>query len=394
MLTFVIPTWNRPSQLRGCIDSIARQIALGNHESDVGIIVQDDCSADTTLNVIKHMQERYPFLRHHHREEHTDYAGSFKEAFGLVSDGWVWTFGDDDVLEDGALEFVLRNLPNFGDVDFIHICEKKRSANTQGMHKGTLLELCNTFGWIECTGFITGNIVRSNVLREASYSQNWRRYAKTAFVQSCALLEVAAHRQSALVDVPLISSQEQDQTQETAVTWMEQNIPGRYLYVVDAIEFMYEEGILTAPVSRTFFRYLVYHLWDRFLTHYINDYVHHGVLHEGVDWSRVQRFATLIDDTEFAKRLIEDIHCAQSIITLHQSMKANLEGLMVELKSVLERRSVEWFPRTYTGGRDEQFHKREPAAPAASPADASGEERGAQGGDVLPAGVRPLPHEQ
>ncbi len=225
-LTFVIPTYNRPEHLERCVTSIASQV-MPEDEGRVKLIILDDCS--DYWDHVAALAAKYPFAEARQRTKHGDYSDAFRDMMlAAPSSEWVWTFGDDDLLQPNALSFMLERLPHHSKQDFLHIAEAKRASGTNNIHSASsLFDLANTFGWIEMTGFITGNITRGHLLAKAAESKHWPKYAKCSFVQSCALLEALRDRPCAFLDIPLITSQEMEQTEETMQNWKEQNIAGR-----------------------------------------------------------------------------------------------------------------------------------------------------------------------
>lgn len=341
-LAFVIPTWRRPEHLKRCVASIARQVVDGV----VVHIVQDGDLPETSL-AVEELRMRWPFVKVSHNE-HSDYAAAFRAMFRAEPEAdWVWTFGDDDLLRPDALKFMMDRLPT-ETADFIHVAEARRASGVNNLYSAdTLLRMVNRFGWIDMTGFITGNITRGPLLAAAAETPRWDKYARTAYVQSCILLEAFRDRPTMFIDIPLIESQDQEQTEETQDSWRTQDIPGRYLKVVDAIELMFEDGILTEKVPPAFFRYLSYHLWDRHLTHFIADYLNQNFVWTYDAWDRLLRFAKLIDDEEYAKQLVVDVEAARGMATLGMFMMRNLEGLREELEQLLKRRHQEVYPYSY-----------------------------------------------
>ena len=121
------------------------------------------------------------------------------------------------------------------------------------------------------TGFITGNIIRTEKLKQAANLPSWDLYAKNAFVQSCSLLEVCCNDNAAFLDYPLIDVQSRDVTEDTISRWGQFKVGLRYHYVDEALMDMRTRGIINT-LQPKFFRYLSYHLWDRFLTQIIDSY--------------------------------------------------------------------------------------------------------------------------
>jgi glycosyltransferase involved in cell wall biosynthesis len=204
-LEFLVPTWNRPKQLEVCIESIASQV---RPDDDVLVTVLDDASDDPDVaKTLDLMCEKYQCVDAISREVHGDYSDAFRAMYRHGADAdWVWTFGDDDLLRPNAMRFVLDELlPGRMDSrDFLHIAEDTRSSGAKAIiGADSLLELCSAFGWIEMTGFITGNLCRGSQFAKIAETPNWKKYAKSAFVQSAAILEALRDRPAAFVDIPL-----------------------------------------------------------------------------------------------------------------------------------------------------------------------------------------------
>lgn len=265
-LTFAVPTWNRADRLRVCVESIASQ-----HVDGVEIIISNHGSDDHTATVCLELMQKYSFVTAAYlvRSEKPDYSDAFKYLFTLPQTEWTWTFGDDDILLPGQLAKILPLLER--DYDFIHVAEKKRSSGTGQLVKADLMSLCNAYGLIDMTGFITGNIVRSAKLKAASELKSWPIYARSAFVQSLAIYEVCHASKAAFLDWPIIDSQDESQTEETCATWTRQDIPTRYFHLIDGLQDMRERGIIK-ECDPAFFRYLSYFLWDRFVQNIISSF--------------------------------------------------------------------------------------------------------------------------
>lgn len=343
LLTFAIPTWKRPKYLEKCVRSIADQVRDGRTQ----ILISEDVDDSETSEMIEKLKSEYGFIRHITHHPRTDYADNFHNLFTNVDGEWTWMMGDDDYLKPGALEFMLGHLKDHSDLQFIHCAEESRASGKNGFGKGSLWTLCNTLGWIEMTGFITGNIVKSQALLEGMKTKWWSRYAKTAFAQSCVLLERLKDEPSAFLDVGLVGSQDKEQTEDCAKRWHAANISGRYLYIADVIELMYEERILTQRVTKAFFRYLNYHMWNRYISFFIYDYLKSGTLMDNEMWSKTMKLATFLEDVDFAKEVMAECEAARGMITLCQYLESNKTGLRQELQNIHDRNSVDHFPYCY-----------------------------------------------
>ena len=265
-LTIAVPTWNRAKNLDTLLSTITGQ-------TDVQVIVQDHGSTDETSEVIKRYEKEYPFVRgvSFPREDHHDYSNAFRNLFLLPETEWTWTIGDDDILLSDAVKTIWPILEK-DNLEFIHVSEASRTRNSGALVKGNLLDLCNAVGWIEMTGFISGNITRTKWLKKAAALETWDQYAKGAFVQSCVLLELLHSENCAFFDLPLIDAHVDDSiTEQTNERWAQFNVPLRYHYIDEQVALLQKKGAFT-KVTPKFFRYLSYHLWDRFLQNIYNSY--------------------------------------------------------------------------------------------------------------------------
>lgn len=339
MLTFVIPTWNRPEALKTCVESITSQIK----DDSVRVIVQDDHSDETPVFDHPAVEVRV------RQDPHADYSNAFRDMFRAAPESeWVWTFGDDDILREGALEFMLPRLAEAQNLDFIHVAERQRASGTNNLYYSpTLINLCGSLGWIEMTGFITGNITRGHLLAKAAETPNWKVYAKSAYVQSCALLELLKDSPCAFYDKYLVDTQDKEMTQTTGERWATMDISTRYLWIVDAIDVMFENGILTDKLPSKFFRYLNVNMWDRFIYFYINDFLDSKALWTEDTWGRVARFARFLDDEDEAKAVMRDVEAARGLATLALYMEANVQGIRTELTSLRDRHVQSVHPYTF-----------------------------------------------
>lgn len=346
-LAFVIPTWNRPKPLERCVESIASQIEPG---MDAKIIVLDDGSDDPGVDaVMDRMQVKYDAIEYRKRDEHGDYARSFRYAFQAAPEAeWVWTFGDDDQLRDNALAFMLNEiLPGMQEVQFFHIAEKGRESGANvKIVADTLYDLCCTFGWIDMTGFLTGNVTRGHWLAKAAETRYWNSYAKSAFVQSCAILEALKDQPAAFLDIPLVRTQDRSEEQKQAgvAQWIAGNTGERYVYVIDAIELMFENGILTKKLPAKFFRYINYHLWDRFIVDYTQCYAGSKALWPDDVWGRVSRFARFLADENLALQIMKDAEETRALATLSLYLQKNQELLHNQLVDLATKHSAAIYP--------------------------------------------------
>lgn len=288
-----------------------------------------------------------PFLRkvRFERHEGSDFQDNFQHCFSQAITPWTWTFGDDDLLLPGSLDLMLDTLRKF-DGDFIRVGEKVRASESPSFKRGTLLELCSTFGWLDMTGFITGNIIRSFRLTSAVSNPHWGKWSKNAFPQSCALLEALHDRKSMFIDLPIIDSQ--DKAEDINQRWEANNTALRYFYVDEALQDMVERGILPKTLDNVFFRYHSYFLWDRLISNMISDYSTFPDKPNIHLWKHIHGLANLLDSDQkkiLRKRIVE----VQQAIENHQYSLDEMAKWSAVLKVLNDQHNQERFGWAYTG---------------------------------------------
>jgi abequosyltransferase len=257
-LVFAIPTWNRAEKLFECVTSIAEQ-------KPDAIYISDNFSDDQTPEVCNILKVKYPFITCIRLPEHVFAEENFKKVVSIAEGDYIWSFGDDDILLPGALDFA-RTLIEHG-LDFYHVAEETRGGNN-GAKRGTLLDLCCTYGFLDVTGFMTGNITRGEKLKAAFATKNWEVYKRSAFPHSLALLEVLAHCEATLIDIPMIRAAQE--CPETVERWKLEQTTARYIFVAEGLMLLRDSGIIPDKLPEIFFRYLNGSLIKRMMNDYLS----------------------------------------------------------------------------------------------------------------------------
>ena len=344
MITFAIPTWNRAQQVEKTVRSIAAQARAG-----IKIVVCDHGSTDGTPEVLSRLAQEFDCLglASLERPPGADFQDNFRYCFRLPQTEWTWTFGDDDLLLPGALDLVLEAIKS--GVEFIHVAEVLRSDNTKTIvRRPSLFELCSDLGWLDMTGYITCNVVKTERLKKAVNSPQWDSYSKNAFPHACALLEALHDAPAMFIDVPLVDCQSHEVTPETAKRWAENQTGTRYFYVDEALEDMVKRGVLKKPIDNVFFRYHSYFLWDRLITCMISQYANHPKDSHPELWQHVERLATFLDGHP-AQILRNRILEVRTAITLHYKALNEYSLRAMALEGLMRGHNIERFGFSYLG---------------------------------------------
>jgi len=124
-LSFCIPTYNRASYLKNCIESI-----LGYAGRDIEIVIQDNASPDHTEQIVRNFSDgRIKYFRNNKN------IGGVWNAMDIINNAngeYIYYLSDDDMLLPGAIErisdFILTYHPNAFKTDLMIFLEKTKKS--------------------------------------------------------------------------------------------------------------------------------------------------------------------------------------------------------------------------------------------------------------------------
>jgi abequosyltransferase len=131
-LTIAFPTYDRAALLDRQLAWLSR--ALAGHERDCEILVSDNASPDDTPSVVerwrKTLSERGTTVRANRNAENVGAIRNIAFCIGAARGRHVWTVGDDDEIEDGALAYVLTQIRQHPDLALLTLNFSSRLVTT------------------------------------------------------------------------------------------------------------------------------------------------------------------------------------------------------------------------------------------------------------------------
>ena len=106
-LSICIPTYNRSGHLLECVQNILS--AAGEYSHQIEIVISDNASTDDTKAKGEELQSKYHFIKYH-RNETNVIDKNFFIAAGLAGGDYLWILGDDDRIEENAIEEVFEKI--------------------------------------------------------------------------------------------------------------------------------------------------------------------------------------------------------------------------------------------------------------------------------------------
>lgn len=179
-LTISVPTYDRPDLLRKTLESIARQITMG--EGTVGIFVADDHPSGKNREVVEAIKQRHPSITidYMHNAQNLGIDENIKNCIVSPQSQFVWLLGEDDIILDGAIDKVMRiilaHAPVFIFANYIYCDDQHRRYTRNAVIDESLGNAVVPFNnFIACNvhvlGFIGGCIINRSAWMATSYEK-------------------------------------------------------------------------------------------------------------------------------------------------------------------------------------------------------------------------------
>jgi glycosyltransferase involved in cell wall biosynthesis len=106
LLSIAIPTYNREACLQLLLESICSQVTE-TQACRLEVMVFDNCSTDQTAQVVERFLPGRSYLAYVRNERNIGADNNFVKAFFAARGQYLWIVGDDELLFDGAIQWVL-----------------------------------------------------------------------------------------------------------------------------------------------------------------------------------------------------------------------------------------------------------------------------------------------
>ena len=120
-LTIGIPTYNGEAYLSECLEGIRAQIN-SNNINRIEVLISDNASIDKTASIVHNFADKnYLQTIYHRNKSNLGFDRNLDLLFKKASGDFVWLLGDDDVLLDGGIDYVLNLIDSHSNLYAIQV---------------------------------------------------------------------------------------------------------------------------------------------------------------------------------------------------------------------------------------------------------------------------------
>ncbi len=107
LLSICIPTYNRASYLKNCLDGIVAQFGEIPVKNLVEIVISDNASEDNTKEIVEKFQRDFTNIKYFKNETNLGLDENIIQSVVKASGKYCWNIGDDDLIQNGTLKFIV-----------------------------------------------------------------------------------------------------------------------------------------------------------------------------------------------------------------------------------------------------------------------------------------------
>jgi len=114
LLSICIPTYNRAHYLKECLDSIVAQFNDSEVRDNVEVVVSDNASLDKTRELAEEYCRKFNNIKYFRNNENIGFDLNVASVVEKASGEYCWYMGDDDVIGNQSLRFIIDFLKKHG----------------------------------------------------------------------------------------------------------------------------------------------------------------------------------------------------------------------------------------------------------------------------------------
>jgi len=206
-LSLAIPTYNRGATLDIQLHDLCSQLSKLNR-NDIEIVIQDNCSPDSTSDICKVLIENFPQLKikYSQNEKNLGFDSNVDLSIQNSVGKYVWVISDDDHLCEGAVQTVIFELDRFeGQFQFAFVNYKISIDNVDSPLKCNLETKIISGENFFSTTKLSSSFITSCIFEKKSWmSLDRLPYIGSMWIHVLATREVLAKGKALIIATPLI----------------------------------------------------------------------------------------------------------------------------------------------------------------------------------------------
>lgn len=202
-LSVCIPTYNRRECLNELLDSITSQSDIS---SPIEICISDDASTDDTQEFISNYQKKYPYIVYHRFPSNLGLDSNILSSVSLAHGDYCWLMGNDDILEQGAVNHILNLIKEHRDVSIfnlngyqydsqlkVRLYDRVKKGQAKSKLKSdqffnNMEDILSLFG--DSIGFLGDNVFKRTLWNDIVNSSDLSMFNGTAYMHIAVLLKI------------------------------------------------------------------------------------------------------------------------------------------------------------------------------------------------------------
>ena len=118
LLSICIPTYNRATCLKECLESIVSQLNDERILNQVEVVISDNASTDSTTDVINEFRNKFKNIHYFKNETNLGFDRNLLNVIEKSTGRYCLTLGDDDTFFPDSLSCLLTTLKKHNDVPY------------------------------------------------------------------------------------------------------------------------------------------------------------------------------------------------------------------------------------------------------------------------------------
>jgi glycosyltransferase involved in cell wall biosynthesis len=202
LVSIAMATYNGEKFIATQLDSIINQT-----HPNIEIVITDDASADSTVQVIKHYQSKYGFIKLFINDINSGVTKTFEHSFTKCSGDFIAIADQDDIWELNKIEVLLQQLQT---EDAIYSNSLLVDKTGQSLHK-EFKSLMNLQSYYEGSPFLMGNCVPGHtIMMRADFVKRVLPLPAEVMFDRWISFCAAANNGIRYVDMPLVQYRQHD----------------------------------------------------------------------------------------------------------------------------------------------------------------------------------------